>query len=87
MAATSIPFNDHGRDSVQHFNNTILLLSGETENILMKVSTIALKAPASMKVVSLSLIQLTKAVGNLIDIVVMSSFEGVLPKQVLLKIL
>ena len=87
MAVTSIPLHDNGRDSVWHFNNTILLLSGETENILMKVSTLTLKAPASMKVVSLSLIQLTKAVGNLIDIVVMSSFEGVLPKQVLLKIL
>ena len=35
-----------------------------------------------MKAVTLALRYLTNAVGNAIDIVVMSAFEGVLPKQV-----
>ena len=35
-----------------------------------------------MKAVTLGLRYLTNAVGNVIDIVVMKSLEGVLPKQV-----
>ena len=37
-----------------------------------------------MKAVTLGLRYLTNAFGNIIDIVVMGAFEGVLPKQVLL---
>ena len=40
-----------------------------------------LKAPTSMKAVMLGMRYLTNAFGNIIDIVVMKAFEGVLPKQ------
>ena len=46
----------------------------------MKV--INVKAPVTMKAVTLGLRYVTNAVGNIIDIVVMASLEGVLPKQV-----
>merc|ERR1711915_685426 len=39
------------------------------------------QAPVSMKAVTLGLRYLTNAIGNIIDIVVMKAFEGVLPKQ------
>ena len=40
-----------------------------------------------MKAVTLALRYITNAAGNLIDIVVMTAFEGVLPKQVILKVI
>jgi len=59
----------------------LIMTMGE---ILFSISTMEFcytQAPLSMKAVTLALRYLTNAVGNAIDIVVMSAFEGVLPKQ------
>ena len=60
----------------------VIMTAGE---ILFSISTMEFcytQAPVSMKAVTLGLRYLTNAVGNVIDIVVMKSLEGVLPKQV-----
>ena len=60
----------------------VIMTAGE---ILFSISTMEFcytQAPVSMKAVTLGLRYLTNAVGNIIDIVVMKSLEGVLPKQV-----
>ena len=59
----------------------VIMTAGE---ILFSISTMEFcftQAPVSMKAVTLGLRYLTNAVGNIIDIVVMKSLEGVLPKQ------
>ena len=63
----------------------VIMTAGE---ILFSISTMEFcytQAPVSMKAVTLGLRYLTNAVGNIIDIVVMKSLEGVLPKQVYIK--
>ena len=60
----------------------VIMTAGE---ILFSISTMEFcytQAPVSMKAVTLSLRFLTNAGGNIIDIVVMKSLEGVLPNQV-----
>ena len=60
----------------------VIMTAGE---ILFSISTMEFcytQAPVSMKAVTLGLRYLTNAVGNVIDIVVMKSLEGVLPNQV-----
>ena len=59
----------------------VIMTAGE---ILFSISTMEFcftQAPVSMKAVTLGLKCLTNAVGNIINIVVMKSLEGVLPKQ------
>jgi len=59
----------------------IIMTAGE---VLFSITTMEFcytQAPVTMKAVMLGMRYLTNAFGNIIDIVVMKAFEGVLPKQ------
>jgi len=59
----------------------IIMTAGE---VLFSITTMEFcftQAPVTMKAVMLGMRYLTNALGNVIDIVVMKAFEGVLPKQ------